>query len=45
LTNGTSWNCKASARQKTPSIRQKDHQQIGKGSLPILSLLLGLKFK
>jgi hypothetical protein len=27
----------ASARQKTPSTRQKDHQQIGKGSLPIRS--------
>ena len=26
---------KASARQKTLSVRQKDHQQIGKGSLPI----------
>jgi hypothetical protein len=25
----------ASAKQKTPSIRQKGHQQIGKGSLPI----------
>ena len=30
-------NCKASVRQKTPSIRQKGHQQIGKGSLPILN--------
>ena len=30
-------NCKASARQKTPSIRQKGHQEIGKGSLPILN--------
>jgi hypothetical protein len=28
--------CKTSARQKTPSIRQKDHQHIGKGSLLIL---------
>jgi hypothetical protein len=28
-------NCRVSARQKTPSIRQKDHQEIGKGSLPI----------
>jgi hypothetical protein len=25
------------ARQKKPSIRQKGHQQIGKGSLPILN--------
>jgi hypothetical protein len=30
-------NCKASARQKTSSIRQKGYQQIGKGSLPILN--------
>jgi hypothetical protein len=30
-------NCKASVRQKTLSIRQKGHQQIGKGSLPILN--------
>jgi len=30
-------NCKASERQKTLSIRQKGHQQIGKGSLPILN--------
>jgi hypothetical protein len=28
---------KASVRQKTLSIRQKGHQQIGKGSLPILN--------
>jgi hypothetical protein len=28
---------KVSARQKTPSIRQKDDQQIGKGSLLILN--------
>jgi hypothetical protein len=27
----------ASARQKILSIRQKGHQQIGKGSLPILN--------
>jgi hypothetical protein len=27
----------SSARQKTPSIRQKDHRQIVKGSLPILN--------
>ena len=26
-----------SVRQKTPPIRQKGHQQIGKGSLPILN--------
>ena len=30
-----------SVRQKTLSIRQKDHQQIGKGSLPILNLIRG----
>ena len=35
LRNGTSWNRKASIMQKTLSIRQKGHQQIGKGSLPI----------
>jgi hypothetical protein len=32
-------NCKASVRQKTLSIRQKGHQQIGKGFLPILNLM------
>jgi hypothetical protein len=26
LTNGTSLNCKASVRQKTLSVRQKEHQ-------------------
>jgi hypothetical protein len=26
-------------KEKTLSIRQKDHQQIGKGSLPILNLI------
>jgi hypothetical protein len=36
-THGTSQNCKASLRQKTLSIRQKGHQLIGKGSLPILN--------
>ena len=30
-------NCKASARQKTPSTRQKGQQKIGKGSLPIIN--------
>jgi hypothetical protein len=30
VTNGTSQNCKASGRQKTLSIGQKGHQQIGK---------------
>ena len=30
-------NCKASVRHKTPSIRQKVHQQIGKVFLPIPS--------
>jgi hypothetical protein len=30
-------NCKASVRQKTPSMRQKGHQQIGKGYLPTLN--------
>jgi hypothetical protein len=29
----------SSVRQKTLSIRQKGHQQIGKGSLPILNLI------
>jgi hypothetical protein len=37
IENGTSYSCKASARQKTLSTRQKDHQHIGKGSLPILN--------
>ena len=35
------WDCKASARQKTPSISQKEHQQIGKVSLPILNPIGG----
>jgi hypothetical protein len=32
-------NCKASVWQKTLSIRQKGHQQIEKGFLPILSMI------
>jgi hypothetical protein len=44
VTPRTSWNSKASARQKTPSIRQKDHQQIGKGSLPIIKVHFKLKY-
>jgi hypothetical protein len=36
-TNRTSKNCKASIKQKTLSIRQKGHQQSGKGFLPILN--------
>jgi hypothetical protein len=39
LTNRTSYNCKASVRQKTLSIRLKGHQQIGKGFLPILNMI------
>jgi hypothetical protein len=31
--------CKASVRQKTLSKRQKGHQQIRKGFLPILNLI------
>jgi hypothetical protein len=37
--NKTKKNYKASVRQKTLSIRQKGHQQIGKGFLPILNLI------
>jgi hypothetical protein len=34
-------NCKASIRQRTLSIRQKGHQQIGKRYLPILNSIEG----
>jgi hypothetical protein len=35
-TNGTSQNCKASVRQRTPSIDQNGNLHIGKRSLPTL---------
>ena len=38
-TNGTLYNCKASVRQRTLSIRPKGNQLIEKRSLPIINLI------